>query len=154
MSAAFPSANSTTSASPLAISVGTKQIGPRHRRAAQRAPAADRAAGAGGRTRRAVTRLPADTLDDLFRLAAPRLSGQIGPDGIARLRLARRPALGHLEVDANLDGSTLWLKPRGLVLRRRRCAYRSARLPTACTTRTASRACADRHQLRAWRAVP
>ncbi len=28
--------------------------------------------------------------------------------------------MGHLEVDASLDGSTLWLKPRGLVLRRRR----------------------------------
>ena len=38
--------------------------------------------------------LPADTLDDLFRLAAPRLAGEIGPDGIARLRLARRPAAG------------------------------------------------------------
>lgn len=64
--------------------------------------------------------LPADALDDLFRLAAPRLAGEIGADGIARLRLARRPGLGHLEVDAHLDDSTLWLKPRGLVLRRRR----------------------------------
>ncbi len=64
--------------------------------------------------------MPADTLDDLFRLAAPRLSGEIGPDGIARLRLARRPGLGHLEVDAKLDGSTLWLRPRSLVLRRKR----------------------------------
>lgn len=64
--------------------------------------------------------LPADTLDDLFRLAAPRLAGEIGPDGIARLRLARRPGLGHLEVDAHLDGSTLWLKPRRLMLRRTR----------------------------------
>ena len=35
--------------------------------------------------------LPADALDDLFRIAAPRLAGEIGPDGIARLRLARRP---------------------------------------------------------------
>lgn len=64
--------------------------------------------------------LPASTLDDLFGLVAPRLSGEIGEDGIARLRLARRPALGHLEVDTLLDGSTLWLKPRGLVLGRRR----------------------------------
>jgi hypothetical protein len=64
--------------------------------------------------------LPADTLDDLFRLAAPRLAGAIGPDGIARLRLARRPGVGHLEVDVDLDGSMLSLKPRGLVLRRRR----------------------------------
>jgi hypothetical protein len=64
--------------------------------------------------------MPADTLDDLFRLAAPRLAGEIGPDGVARLRLARRPGLGHLEVDAHLDGSTLWLKPRVLELRGRR----------------------------------
>ena len=64
--------------------------------------------------------VPAAVLDDLFRWAAPRLSGEVGPDGIARLRLARRPMLGHLEVDARLDGSTLWLKPRGLVIRRSR----------------------------------
>ncbi|OBK78772.1 LmeA family phospholipid-binding protein [Mycobacterium sp. 1274761.0] len=64
--------------------------------------------------------LPAETLDDLFRLVAPRLVGEIDQDGIARLRLARRPSLGHLEVDAHLDDSTLWLKPRALVLRRKR----------------------------------
>jgi hypothetical protein len=64
--------------------------------------------------------LPADALDELFRLAAPRLAGDIGPDGVARLRFARRPGLGHLEVDAVLEGSTLWLRPRGLVLRRKR----------------------------------
>src|SRR6478735_7868103 len=33
--------------------------------------------------------VPAAALDDLFRWAAPRLSGQVGGDGIARLRLAR-----------------------------------------------------------------
>jgi hypothetical protein len=64
--------------------------------------------------------VPAAVLDDLFRWAAPRLSGEVGNDGIARLRLARRPMLGHLEIDARLDGSTLWLKPRGLVIRRSR----------------------------------
>jgi hypothetical protein len=64
--------------------------------------------------------VPAPVLDDLFEWAAPRLSGEVGPDGIARLRLARRPMLGHLEVDAQLDGSTLWLKPRGLVFRESR----------------------------------
>jgi hypothetical protein len=64
--------------------------------------------------------VPAAVLDDLFRWAAPRLSGEVGPDGIARLRLARRPMLGHLEVDARLDGSTLWLQPRGLVVRQSR----------------------------------
>jgi hypothetical protein len=64
--------------------------------------------------------LPADALDEMFRLAAPRLAGEIGPDGVARLRLARRPGLGHLEVDAILAESTLWLRPRGLVLGRKR----------------------------------
>jgi len=61
--------------------------------------------------------IPAPVLDDLFRWATPRLSGEVGADGIARLRLARRPLLGHVEVDAQLDGSTLWLKPRGLAVR-------------------------------------
>jgi hypothetical protein len=28
--------------------------------------------------------------------------------------------LGHVEVDARVDGSTLWLKPRGLVVRQSR----------------------------------
>jgi hypothetical protein len=64
--------------------------------------------------------IPTVVLDDLFRLAAPQLSGEVGTDGVARLRLARRPMLGHLEVDARLDGSTLWLRPRGLVIRRSR----------------------------------
>jgi hypothetical protein len=64
--------------------------------------------------------VPAAVLDDLFRWAAPRLAGEVGPDGIARLRLARRRMLGHLEVDARLDGSTLWLKPRALVIRQSR----------------------------------
>ena len=64
--------------------------------------------------------VPAPVLDDLFQWAAPRLSGEVGLDGIARLRLARRPMLGNVEVDAQLDGSTLWLKPRGLVFRESR----------------------------------
>jgi len=64
--------------------------------------------------------VPAAALDNLFRWAAPRLSGEVGSDGIARLRMARRPMLGHLEVDAQLDGSTLWLRPRVLAARRSR----------------------------------
>lgn len=64
--------------------------------------------------------VPPPVLDDLFRWAAPRLCGEVGTDGVARLRLARRPDAGSLEVDARLDGSTLWLKPRGLVVRRSR----------------------------------
>jgi hypothetical protein len=64
--------------------------------------------------------IPAPVLDELFRWAAPRLAGEVGEDGVARLRLANRPLLGNVEVEANLDGSTLWLKPRGLVLRQSR----------------------------------
>ncbi|HET7666276.1 MAG TPA: hypothetical protein VFK56_09435 [Mycobacterium sp.] len=69
--------------------------------------------------------IPAVALDDLFEWAAPRLAAEVGADGIARLWLARRPLLGHVEVDARMDGSTLWLKPRGLAIRRSRW-----RLPT------------------------
>ena len=64
--------------------------------------------------------LSAAVLDELFRWAVPRLAGEVGPDGIARLRSARRPSAGHVEVDAHVDGSTLWLKPRAVVLRRSR----------------------------------
>ena len=64
--------------------------------------------------------VPAPVLDELFRWAAPRLSGEVGEDGVARLRLANRPLLGHVEVDARLDGTTLWLRPRGLALRKSR----------------------------------
>lgn len=64
--------------------------------------------------------VPEPVLENVFRSAAPRLSGAVGADGVARLRLARRPAAGHLEVDARMDGSTLWLKPRCLAFGRRR----------------------------------
>jgi hypothetical protein len=64
--------------------------------------------------------VPAPVLDELFRMAAPRLSGEVGPDGVARLRLARRMGLGHVEVEARLRGSTLWLRPRAIVRRKRR----------------------------------
>jgi len=56
----------------------------------------------------------AKALDDLFRSVAPRLRGEIGADGVARLRMARRPRLGQIEVEAKLDGSALWLTPRGV----------------------------------------
>jgi hypothetical protein len=64
--------------------------------------------------------VPTAALDGLFTVAAPRLAGEIGPDGVARLRMAGRPGLGHLEVDAQLDGATLWVRPRGVSLRQTR----------------------------------
>ena len=63
--------------------------------------------------------VPAPALDELFRWAAPRLAGEVGPDGVARLRFAHRREAGHLEVAAHLDGSTLWLRPRAITRRRR-----------------------------------
>ncbi|MDT5250570.1 MAG: hypothetical protein QOJ28_3204 [Mycobacterium sp.] len=63
--------------------------------------------------------VPARSLDELFRWAAPRLSGEVGPDGVARLRFANRREAGHVEVETRLDGSTLWLKPTAITRRRR-----------------------------------
>jgi hypothetical protein len=75
-----------------------------------------------------VLELPAAALENLFRSATPRLAGGVGPDGIVRLHWARRPAIGNLEVDARLDGSTLRLRPAALALRRQRWRL-PARLP-------------------------
>lgn len=64
--------------------------------------------------------VPAGALDELFRWVAPRLAGDVGPDGVARLRLANRRDAGHLEVETRLEDSTLWLKPRALTRGRHR----------------------------------
>jgi len=63
--------------------------------------------------------LPAPALDELFRWAAPRLAGEVGPDGVVRLRFANRRHAGHVEVAVRLDGTTLWLKPVAITRRRR-----------------------------------
>ncbi|MET0453413.1 MAG: hypothetical protein ABW137_16400 [Mycobacterium sp.] len=63
--------------------------------------------------------VPAPALDELFRWAAPRLAGDVGPDGVARLHVAKLRGSGYVEVDARLDGSTLWVTPRAVVRRRR-----------------------------------
>lgn len=63
--------------------------------------------------------VPAGPLDELFRWAAPRLAGDVGPDGVARLRLANRTSTGHVEIETRLEESTLWLKPIAVARRRR-----------------------------------
>lgn len=70
----------------------------------------------------ATVHVHAEGLHELFRWAAPRLAGEVGADAVARLRWARHPGLGHLEVDARLDGSTLCLQPRAVTMRRARWA--------------------------------
>jgi hypothetical protein len=66
--------------------------------------------------------VPTAAIDGLFLLAVPKLSGEVGDDGIARMRWARRPGLGNVELDVHLDGSTLVLQPRAVALGRRRLA--------------------------------
>ena len=73
--------------------------------------------------------MSSNALDDLLRFAFPRLGGHVDDDGVARLRWARRPELGWLEVDVEVDGTTLWLHPRVLQLGRRRWRL-PARMPT------------------------
>jgi hypothetical protein len=62
--------------------------------------------------------VPSTTLDGLLRSASSGWSGEIDGDGVARLRLARRPAWGNLAVDAQLDRTdsdvALRLTPRTL----------------------------------------
>jgi hypothetical protein len=68
--------------------------------------------------------LPAPALDEMFKWAAPRLAGEVGPDGVARLHFAKRRGSGHVEVDAWLDdstpgGPTLRVTPLAVVRRKR-----------------------------------
>jgi hypothetical protein len=59
-------------------------------------------------------------LDGVLSHALPRLSGRVDDDGVAQLRWARHPRLARVEVDVQLDGTTLWLHPRAVRTRRRR----------------------------------
>ena len=73
-------------------------------------------------------KLPADVLEELVAQASPQFTAEIGDDGVARLRWARRPGWGHLEVDIRIVGTALWLQPRALVVGGRRMGL-PARLP-------------------------
>lgn len=64
--------------------------------------------------------VPTEALDDLLPRVVPRFAGNIGDDGVARVRFARRPGLGHVEVDAELDGSALLLTARSVTVGHRR----------------------------------
>jgi hypothetical protein len=67
-------------------------------------------------------KLPSAMLQDLVRQAMPWLIAEVGTDGVARLQWAQRPSWGHLELDVRAVGAALWLKPRTLVIGRRRWA--------------------------------
>jgi hypothetical protein len=64
--------------------------------------------------------LPKDVFDDLLEQVAPQLRSGLGEDGTARLHWARRPGWGGLEIDADVTGTTLWLRPRAFVTGQRR----------------------------------
>ncbi|MGB8503092.1 hypothetical protein [Mycobacterium sp.] len=73
-------------------------------------------------------KLPAEVLEDLVAHASPQFIAHIDDDGVVRLRWARRPGWGHLEVDIRIVGTALWLQPRALVVGGRRLGL-PARLP-------------------------
>ncbi len=60
------------------------------------------------------TEVPAKVFDDLLQQAAPRLHTQLTEDSTAQLHWARRPGLGSLEVEVDVIGTTLWVRPRAL----------------------------------------
>lgn len=75
----------------------------------------------------AVT-VSAATVVALVHARVPWLVADIGQDAVPTVRWRRRPGLGHVEVDARADGSTLWLRPRAIGTRGRRWRV-FARLP-------------------------
>ncbi|MFV0495897.1 hypothetical protein [Mycobacterium sp.] len=70
------------------------------------------------------TELPKEILDDVLRLAVPQLHSEVGDNGAAQLRWARRPGWGGVEIDTDVvstnSETTLWLRPRALVTGKRR----------------------------------
>lgn len=76
--------------------------------------------------------LSAQIVDEAVRQAVPQLRSQLCEDGTARLRWARRPGWGCLEVDVDVVGTVagaiLCLQPRALRTGRRRWRL-SSRIP-------------------------
>jgi hypothetical protein len=64
--------------------------------------------------------LPAKVFGDVVHQAAPQLRSELCEDGTARLRWGRRPGWGGLQVDVDVTGTTLWLRPRALITGQRR----------------------------------
>jgi hypothetical protein len=72
--------------------------------------------------------LSAKIFDDVVRQAVPQLHSELCEDGTARLRWVRQPGWGGLEVDVDVVGTTLWLRPRTLITGQRRWTL-PARIP-------------------------
>jgi LmeA-like phospholipid-binding len=72
--------------------------------------------------------LPAEVFDDVLRRAAPQLRTELREDGTAQLRWGRQPGWGGLQVDVDVVGTTLLLRPRAVTAGQRRWAL-PARTP-------------------------
>ena len=66
------------------------------------------------------TALPAEIFDEMVRQAAPQLHAQLRADSTAQLHWVRRPGWGSLEVEVDVVGTTLWVRPRALLTGQRR----------------------------------
>jgi hypothetical protein len=72
--------------------------------------------------------LAAEVFDDVLRQAAPQLRTELREDGTAQLRWGRQPGWAGLQVDVDVEGKTLLLRPRALTAGQRRWAL-PARTP-------------------------
>ncbi len=66
------------------------------------------------------TEVPAKVFHGMLRQAAPRLHAQLTEDSTAQLHWKRRPGLGSLEVDVDVVGTTLWVRPRAVLTGQKR----------------------------------
>jgi hypothetical protein len=64
--------------------------------------------------------LPAEAVTELVQDAAPDLIVEIRDDATAYLRWARRPQMGTLVADVEVARSSIWLKPRAVVVKGKR----------------------------------
>ena len=75
------------------------------------------------------TDVPLGIVDGMLRDAVPKMQSELGHEGRARLRWARRPGWGGVDVDAGVIGTTLWVQPRAVV-----AGQRSWKLPQRTPT--------------------
>jgi len=66
--------------------------------------------------------LTPEVVDELFTRFVPRVTGQLSADGSATLHWAAHPGVVSVEAVPHIDGSTLWLRPRAIIVRERRWA--------------------------------
>lgn len=63
---------------------------------------------------------PVTLLEQLVAESSSRFGAELDDDGVARLKWARRPLWGHVELAVQLVGPALWLTPRAVIAGRKR----------------------------------